>query len=691
MPSRNISPAQLGDSPSAQAAGVPYSPQYDDVYHTAAGAWAQARHVFMGGNGLPARWQGRDRFVILETGFGLGNNFLATWAAWRADPARCTRLVVISIEKHPLRPEDLAQIHAQAGQPGCDAHEHQQEHQHLAERLCRAWPPLTPGLHTLEFDEQALPGTSSRHGVTLLLALGDIADILPSLVASVDAFYLDGFAPAKNPNMWNEELLGRLGRLAAPHATAATWSVARGVRDALAQGGFTVEKVPGFGGKRDMLHARFTPRHIPAPLPGGHWAVPSEALREAFVVGAGLAGAAAAWALTREGWHVTLLEQHAAPAQEASGNPGGLFHSIVHAQDSLHARAHRAAAMATSALVAPWLHEGRLSGQCNGLLRLETRLDTSQAMARLAHLGLPDDHVTWLPQDQASQLAGLTVPSGGWLFRQGGWLDPVAYVRVLLEEAEATGLLRRQMGHEVTQLLRTPQGRWQAVGRQGQWLAEAAHAVLASATALPHLLKQLGPDVKAAPLPVTAIRGQVSWLSSAHVQLPALPVAGAGYVLSLPDGRLLCGATSHHHDAHAAVRWADHQHNLQQAARLGALPDHLAIAPATVHGRVGWRASTPDRLPLVGTLAVMPELSTLGGRPWPDQVRKVPRLRDEHGGLHVIGGLGSRGITWAALAGRLLAHWITGAPCPVDLALRDAMDPARWAVRKAATQAPPAS
>ena len=101
--------------------------------------------------------------------------------------------------------------------------------------------------------------------------------------------------------------------------------------------------------------------------------------------------------------------------------------------------------------------------------------------------------------------------------------------------------------------------------------------------------------------------------------------------------------------------------------------------------------ATPDRLPLVGTLAVMPELSTLGGRPWPDQVRKVPRLRDEHSGLHVIGGLGSRGITWAALAGRLLAHWITGAPCPVDLALRDAMDPARWATRKDAPQAPSAS
>jgi tRNA 5-methylaminomethyl-2-thiouridine biosynthesis bifunctional protein len=684
MPSRKIVPAQLGHSPSAQTAtaGVPYSPQYDDVYHTAAGAWAQARHVFLEGNGLPGRWQQRDRFVILETGFGLGNNFLATWAAWRADPARCTRLVFVSIEKHPLRTDDLARVHAGQGQQECD------EARQLAERLCRAWPPLTPGLHTLDFDETVLPGTSSRHGVSLLLGLGDIADILPSLVASVDAFYLDGFAPAKNPEMWDDALISRLDRLAAPRATAATWSAARGVRDALTRAGFQVEKVPGFGGKRDMTRACFEPRHVPKPLPGGLWPVSLGSQRETFVLGAGLAGAAAAWALTREGWQVTLLDRHAEPAQEASGNPGGLFHGILHAQDSLHARAHRAAALATSALVSPWLQEGRIAGQCSGLLRLEPRLDNAQAVARLAHLGLPDEYVTWLDQAQASRLAQLSLPSGGWLFRQGGWLSPFDYVSQLIETASASGLLRLHLGHAVAQVRRTPQGQWQAVDAQGRLLAEAAHAVLACATTLPHLLDQLGSDVKPAPLPVTPIRGQISWLPGEQARCPDLPVAGAGYVLSLPDGHVLCGATSHHHDADAAVRWSDHHHNLQQATRLGALPEGQTFAPDALRGRVGWRASTPDRLPLVGALPAMPG-PLPGGRPWPEQVRKVPRLRDEDGGLYVIGGLGSRGITWATLAGRLLAHWITGSPCPVEVDLRDAMDPARWALRRASLPAQP--
>jgi len=673
MPSRKIVPAQLGDSPSAQAAGVPYSPQYDDVYHTAAGAWAQAKHVFLGGNGLPGRWQKCDRFVILETGFGLGNNFLATWAAWRADPARCTRLVFISIEKHPLRADDLARVLAGLNQQECA------EARQLADRLCRAWPPLTPGLHTLDFDETDLPGAPPRQGVSLLLGLGDIADILPSLMASVDAFYLDGFAPAKNPEMWDDALISRLDRLAAPQATAATWSAARGVRDALTRAGFQVEKVPGFGSKRDMTRARFQPRHVPKPLPGGHCTSPL-GQRQAFVLGAGLAGAAAAWALTREGWQVTLLDRHAEPAQEASGNPGGLFHGILHAQDSLHARAHRAAALATSALVSPWIQQGRIAGQCSGLLRLEPRLDNAQAMARLAQLGLPDEYVTWLDQAQASRLAQLSLPSGGWLFRQGGWLSPADYVGQLIEAASADGLLHRHLGHTVAQLRRTPQGRWQALNAEGHLLAEAAHAVLACATSLPHLLDRLDSDLKPAPLPVTPHPGQISWLPGAQARCPDLPVAGGGYVLSLRDGHLLCGATSHHHDVDTAVRSADHHHNLQQAARLGALPESQTYAPDALQGRVGWRASTPDRLPLVGALPAMPALMP-GDRPWPQQVRKVPRLRDGHGGLYVIGGLGSRGITWAALAGRLLAHWITGSPCPVEVDLRDALDPARWAVR----------
>ena len=163
------------------AEGIPFSERYGDRYHPRQGALAQAAHVFLAGNGLPGRWQGRDRFVMLETGFGLGNNFLAAWNAWRADPQRCARLHFVSIEKHPLTAAHLERAHAQSPLP------------ELAAALVAAWPPLTPNLHRLGFD-------GGR--VELLLALGDVAAWLPEIIASVDAFFLDGFAPDRNPAMW---------------------------------------------------------------------------------------------------------------------------------------------------------------------------------------------------------------------------------------------------------------------------------------------------------------------------------------------------------------------------------------------------------------------------------------------------------------------------------------------------------
>lgn len=676
--SPGLTPAILAESPTGHAPGVPYSPVFDDVYHSAAGAWAQARHVFLNGNGLPGRWQGRERFVILATGFGLGNNFLATWAAWRADPQRCTRLIFISIEKHPLRQSDLARVHQERALDTDDV-----EAQGMAARLCQAWPPLTPGMHTLDFDEPDLPGASPRAGVTLLLGLGDIAALLPAIVASVDAFFLDGFAPAKNPAMWDEGLISRLNRLAAPGATAATWSVARGVRDALAQAGFQVEKVQGFGGKRDMTRAVFAPRFTPPPLPGGLWPAPASA-RHALVIGAGLAGCAAAWALTREGWQVTLLDRHDAPAQEASGNPGGLFHSIVHASEGLHARAHRAAALQTAALAGPWVRSGRIDGQCEGLLRLEPRLTDEEARHRLETLGLPQDHVHWLDRQAASQRCGLPLPSGGWLFGQGGWLHPSAYAQALLDEARQTGLLRWQGTSTVQQICRQDQGLWCGRGAEGQVLAEAPSLVLASACQITHLLGTAQTSPPPMVLPLTPIRGQITWLApeDALVQPPALPVAGGGYVLRLRSGALLCGATTQHHDEDPGVRMADHAHNLMQAERLGAVSASRSdpAAHTALQGRVAWRASTTDRLPLVGAVPCSPDSLGDGAR-WPDQVRRIPRCRDAHGGLYVMGGLGSRGITWAALAGRLLSHWVTGAPCPVEVELRDALDPGRLALK----------
>jgi tRNA 5-methylaminomethyl-2-thiouridine biosynthesis bifunctional protein len=232
-------PATLAFRPN----GSPYSPEYGDIYHSIVGSLAQSHYVFLQGNGLPGRWQGRQTFTVLETGFGMGINFLTTWAAWRADPARSERLHFVSIEKHPFSTDDLRRAYAvTVDDPSVLA---------LADMLAAAWPALQPGTHQLDFDDG---------GVMLTLIFGDAVDILPALRLRADALYLDGFAPAKNPELWTPAIFDSLAALAADDATFSTYTSAGDVKRALLQAGFEYRKVAGFGWKRAMLVGRVAPR-----------------------------------------------------------------------------------------------------------------------------------------------------------------------------------------------------------------------------------------------------------------------------------------------------------------------------------------------------------------------------------------------------------------------------------------------
>src|SRR5690606_24331682 len=310
-----IVPARLEHTPD----GVLYSSAFDDVYHSPEDALGQARHVFVAGNGLPERWQRRERFTIVETGFGAGLNFLATWAAWRDDPQRCARLHFVSCERHPFRREDLALIHA-----------HWPAFATQAAELQAQWPVLAPGLHRLNLD-------GGR--VTLTLFLGNAADGLAQVVARADAFYLDGFAPAKNPDLWSARIFHLLARLAAPGATLASWSVAGSVREGLRRAGFELDKVRGFGGKWQMLRgglARSASDDAPPDGPtAGH----------ALVIGAGIAGCTLAERLTERGWRIDLVDAAAAPGQGASGNLAGVLRPLPSLDDNRMSRLTRAGSL----------------------------------------------------------------------------------------------------------------------------------------------------------------------------------------------------------------------------------------------------------------------------------------------------------------------------------------------------------
>src|SRR5690606_27364069 len=196
----------------AASRDVPYSPQYGDIYHSSQDALGQAHHVFLRGNGLPERWRGRERFTVCETGFGLGVNFLALWQAWREDPERCTRLHMVSIEAHPFEADQLIYWLRQRLPDSL---------QPLANQLAAQWPPLLPGLHRLEFEDSA---------VTLTLGFGKAQALLPQLQLAADAFFLDGFAPQRNPDMWTDSVMAQLAGIGAANATAATWATAGAMR-----------------------------------------------------------------------------------------------------------------------------------------------------------------------------------------------------------------------------------------------------------------------------------------------------------------------------------------------------------------------------------------------------------------------------------------------------------------------------
>jgi len=607
------------------------SERFQDGYASRAGALAQAREVFLHGCSLPAAWQGREHFTVLETGFGLGNNFLATWQAWRADPQRARRLFFLSLERYPLQRAELTAAHA--GSELAD----------LAEQLLAQWPPLAPGLHRLGFEGGAL---------TLLLALGDINTTLPAFRAEVDAFFLDGFAPDRNPAMWDARTLHTLGRLARPGARAATWSVARTTRDALTQAGFAVQRLPGFGGKAQRLEAQFAPRYQP-PRPAAHAALAPQA-RMALVLGAGLAGAACAAALRAEGLAVTVLDAANAPAQGASGNPGGLFHGSVHADDGPHARWNRAAALRAAQGLhgLPWVQ--------TGLLRLAGDADPAELGQLLARQALPPDYLQALDAEAAAGLSALPLAQSAWHYPGGGALCPGDWVRsrlagCTLRLGESAAALRWQAPH------------WLVLDEQGREIARTELLVLACGHRLPELLRGLDPELAGLLQPQ---RGQVSWLDAgAPGARPRLPVAGGGYVLELPDGRLVCGATSSLDDPEPVLRAADHAHNLAVWRRLCGLPEG---ASAPLQGRVAWRLLAPDKLPLIGGLpSAAPRHRATQAAHWP-----------RHPGLLLCGALASRGIGWAQLAGELAAALALGLPAPVERGLIDAVDPARFAVRR---------
>ena len=603
-----------------RADGVPHSPRFSDIYHTETGALAQARHVFLGGCGLPGAWANRPQWRILETGFGLGLNFLTSWQAWKQDPSRPSLLHFVSVEAYPVSREDILRASARY-----------EELAPLARQLADQWHGLLPGFHRLAFE-----------GGRVLLTLC-IGDVRPMLRAQrhfeADSIFLDGFSPERNPDMWSPDVLKGVTRFARVGSRLATWTVARALRDGLQQLGWQPRKLQGLAPKRDCLGAAFEPawavRRPPAP------SEQATAPGHCVVIGAGLAGAAVAASLARRGWQVSVLDAAPRAACGASALPVGLMAPHVSPDDALLSRLSRAGIRATRWQLAHLLDEGQdwaASGTMERRTAFKARLpDTWSAEG-------PNE--TW--HAVAGQLlgAGLDPATTALWHARAAWVRPSRLVAAWLAQPG----IRLLPGAQVARI-GNDQGQWSAFDAEGRCLAKGDRIVIAAGYAT---------SAFAPGLPLQAVRGQVMYGHGA-TGLPPHPINGDGHLIAhVPDGidpLWLAGSTYDRDSRSTALRDDDMRDNLARIERL-----HPAAARALqnrqAHGQMqawaGVRCASGDRRPLVGPADPMQPQG-----PW------------------VCTALGSRGLSFAALCAELLAaHW-HGEPLPLPATMARALDTRR--------------
>ncbi|MEJ8848275.1 FAD-dependent 5-carboxymethylaminomethyl-2-thiouridine(34) oxidoreductase MnmC [Variovorax rhizosphaerae] len=599
-----------------RADGVPRSERFDDIYHTETGALAQSRHVFLGGCGLPEAWRDQPQWRILETGFGFGFNFLTTWQAWRTDPARPRMLHFVSIEAHPVGVEDL--LRAASAYP---------ELAELARALAGQWTELLSGFHRMSFDD--------GH-VLLTLCIGDVQAMLRAQRFEADSLYLDGFSPDRNPAMWSPETLKAVSRFARRGSGIATWTIARAVRDALAQNGFQVRKAPGLPPKRDCLRGVFDPAWTPRRrTPPPEQATPGRCA----VIGAGLAGAAVAASLARRGWQVDVFDKAAQAATGASGLPVGVLAPHVSPDDALLSRLTRAGIRATWQQLQERLVGGR-DWKASGVL--ERRPDGDLRLPPGWRAEGPN--LSW--PANAAQLAASKLPADTAALWHpcAGWVRP----RALVEAWLATPGVHLIPDCEIERIAPTGAG-WQLLTHGDPTPGEFERVVIAAGFE----------SARFAPsLPLQPVRGQVQWgHSPCESNLPPAPINGDGHLIAgVPDGDSalwLTGATFDRDSIDLMPSHTDTEANRERLARL--CPQAASALASAFEGATPWtgvRCASGDRRPLIG--------------PLPDQP-----------GLWVCTALGSRGLTFATLCAELLAaHW-HAEPLPLPTALAQALDTRR--------------
>jgi len=622
--------------------GAPYSKTYGDIYFSQDNGLAESEFVFIEQNKLTEVFAQRKSFVICELGFGTGLNFLLNWLRWleTADPD--ARLFYIGFEKHPLTAEELAQ--AMLACPELNS---------LSSELIEKYPPLTKGFHNIQLENGR---------VNLTLVFGDAKEFLPELIAQVDHFNLDGFAPAKNPELWSKEIFSAMANISRQGTTFSTFTAAGFVKRGLEEVGFDVTKCPGFGKKRESLKGVFAKgdrksRHRVA-LP-----------ERVAIIGGGLSGTAAAYALSKRGLHVTLLEKEERIAPGASGNPSAIVMPYLQALDDRRSRFYLSAfSFFLQHITELYKHVPDLDWRQTGVLHLPAQNRVTRLMSVLSELKLPQDLVVELDAKQATEMSGIEVDSASLFYKLAGIISPERLCAAYLKACK--DLMHLRLNSKALDIEKVAHG-YRIMDASGNILVEANIVVIANAYDC-RSFKELGW------LKVEAVKGQLCKLGYSTEELKNLrmPVCANGHVTPGNDSYHYLGATYHHGDP------SDSPDPAKSEALFEKFSDWLPAFKSAklVEGseRVSYRTSSYDRIPYIGQV---PDYSKVQ-QSYNDR-NFSPQSEDLYfPGLYLTTGHGSRGTLSCPFAAEILATQVCNEPLPLERELVETISPLRYLLKQ---------
>ena len=576
-----------------------------DIYFQAESGREESQYVFLDGNDLPERFKTACSFRIGELGFGSGLNFLLTWKLWLETAPPNAPLHYFSIERAPLPLNDLRRILS-----------FWPELSPFATALLDKFPPFIGGIHTIVFSS----GGGRASNVTLSLFLGEAKEALSGLRSKMDAWYLDGFAPAKNPDIWDDPLLLDIARCTGDGGSFATFTAAGGVRRGLEAAGFSVKKTRGFGKKRDMLTG----------VLGNSVKPRTTTTQGALVLGAGIAGCSVAYALARRGINVTLIDANPEAALETSGNPAGVIYPKLTAAPSPAGDIHLRSFLFTRRLLRDL--DGTDFTSC-GTLHLAMDADEDLRQHKIAARACDPAFVKCLSVEEACAIAGISIGHPALYFKDAGYVRPPGFCQSLIRAGGSR--ITTHFGARVEKL-RFENGLWQARDGAGRLIAAEPTTVIANGAGFQKFLPGL---------PLELLRGQVSFIrANTDSEKLSTVICHDGYVTPSLNGINYAGATFEKSATadDVLVRDDDHRRNLE---KLGRNLPALATAKTVTGGKTGYRVAAHDRLPLAGHV------------PGSD-------------GLYALLALGSHGMTTAPLLGEMVAAMIAGDPAPLEPSLQ---------------------